>query len=102
MALTSLRITPRQEQSLRTLCEQSPEYLEDAYTRLAMHKEHIVSPKVLRAALEQPLVPGLAQILVQQLIALRSYIDHSHISVSEAVGRLSLRLRGEKLERRYF
>jgi hypothetical protein len=96
MPLTPLSITPQSEQALLTICEQAQGHLEEAYSRLATHKDNIISPKVLRAALEQPLAPGVARALIQQLVGLRSYIDSSHATVSEAVGSLTLGIKEKK------
>ncbi len=90
MPLTPLSIAPPSEQALLTICEQPPAHLEDAYSRLAAHKDNIISPKSLRAALGQSLAPGVIRALLQQLVALRSYVDSSHRTVSDAVGSLSL------------
>jgi hypothetical protein len=90
MPLTPLNISAQSERDLLTICEQSETHLEAAYSRLAAAKEPVISPKALRLQLEQPLAPGVVRSLVQQLMWLRSYIDYSKSSVSEAVTALSL------------
>jgi hypothetical protein len=96
MPLTPLSISKQSEQALLTLCEQPPAQLGEAYARLAARKENIISPKVLRSVLEQPLAAGVVRALVEQLVALRAYIDHAHTSISEAVGALSLGIKEKK------
>jgi hypothetical protein len=96
MPLTPLQINTQSERDLLTICEQPEEYLEDAYLRLAASKEPVISPKALRTSLEQPLASGVVRALVQQLVWLRSYIDYSNTTASEAVGALSLGIKNQK------
>jgi hypothetical protein len=96
MPLTPLRLNPQSEQDILTICEQSEDHLEDAYARLASAKESVISPKGLRAQLEQPLAPGVVRALVQQLVWLRSYIDYSKTSISQALEALALGIKDKK------
>lgn len=96
MPITPLRITPRSEQDLLTLCEQPEQQLKDAYSRLAAEKDAIISPKVLRANLEQTLAAGVVRILIRQLIGLRSYVDQNQKTVAEALGALLLGIKEKK------
>ena len=96
MPTTPLRISPRAERELLTICEQSEEHLTDAYARLASRKDHVISPKALRAALEQPLAPGVVRALLSQLLGLRSYIESTGKTVSSTVGALSVGIKEKK------
>jgi hypothetical protein len=90
MPLAPLPITPHAERDLLTIAGQPEEHLQNAYLRLAGIKGAVISPKELRAALEQPLASGVVRALIEQLIWLRSFLDYSKVTPSETVGALSL------------
>jgi hypothetical protein len=96
MPLAPLSISAQSERDLLTICEQPEERLQEAYSRLAAAKNAVISPKVLRKDLEQPLAPGVVRALVQQLVWLRSYMDYSKNTASEAVEALSLGTKEKK------
>jgi hypothetical protein len=96
MPITPLRVTDQSEEDLRTISEQPLDRLEEAYSRVAAIRDHAISPKVLRTALEALLAPSIARALTQQLVALRSYVDDTQATPSEAIEALSLGLKQSK------
>jgi hypothetical protein len=78
------------------LVEQPLNHLETAFDRAASVKENMISPKGLRAAMEDVLPSEIVRALIHQVIGLRSYIDEAQVAPAEAMEALSLGLKRQK------
>lgn len=92
MPPSPLRVSDLSEQDLSALCEQPVDKLEEAYSRLAAIKQHIVSPKALRATLNSSLPAGVSLSLSRQLISLQTYVSQSQKDPVDVIFSLTLGL----------
>jgi hypothetical protein len=96
MPLAPPSLNPQTEQDLLTISGQSEEHLRDAYSRVAGIANAVIWPKELRDAIEQPLAPGVARALIRLLVWMRSFVDYSKSTPSEAIGALSLAIKNKQ------
>jgi hypothetical protein len=94
MPVTPLHIGGQSEKDLLTISEHA-RGVEDAYARLFAIKESVISPIALRREIADALPPGVARALLRlrQLIGLRAYVEHSKVSIPEAIESLSVGLK---------